>query len=295
MQKGPKGKNQKEAEKQVSSNKNGKENTSNPLFNIIVMEDALQSISSFRRDCYTFILTLQSFYIREGKRKRRISEPSLFFLSTGKKIAIEQIEKNEGGFVCLFSKEFLSQKGGKKIGNPTQWNKFPFYLELSEEYYSFFMTYFKMIFEEYHGRLQPDFELIALMMKEMIWKYAQLAASEKTINNDLPQIFLNLLQNQFPVVHPTQPITFTTPKDFAQHFGVHINYLNAVLKKEFGKTTTQLIQEMITQEACQLLKFSTWTISDIGKALGFEYPQHFNAYFKKQMQKSPKDFRKENQ
>jgi AraC-like DNA-binding protein len=104
-------------------------------------------------------------------------------------------------------------------------------------------------------------------------------------------LFFKLLNSQFPIESPKNAIIYRTPADFATQLYVHINHLNHCLKEHTGKSTSQAINERIVIEAINLLKNTDWSITEIGDSLGFEYPQHFNTFFKKQTGKNPKYYR----
>ncbi|MEJ7658567.1 MAG: hypothetical protein WKG07_02505 [Hymenobacter sp.] len=53
--------------------------------------------------------------------------------------------------------------------------------------------------------------------------------------------FGELLERQFPLHSPRQPLGLRTPADYADHLAVHVNYLNRALKAATGHTTTALI------------------------------------------------------
>jgi AraC family transcriptional regulator, transcriptional activator of pobA len=104
-------------------------------------------------------------------------------------------------------------------------------------------------------------------------------------------LFMELLEQQFPIddVRPTMKLR--SPLDFANQLHVHVNHLNHSLKKSTQKTTTQIISDRILQESKILLRESTWNVSEIAWALGFSEVSHFNNFFKKHMQISPLKFR----
>jgi AraC-like DNA-binding protein len=52
-----------------------------------------------------------------------------------------------------------------------------------------------------------------------------------------------------------------------------------------------VISERLLQEAKILLKHTDWNISEIAYSLGFEEPTHFNNFFKKNIQLTPRQFR----
>jgi AraC-like DNA-binding protein len=64
-----------------------------------------------------------------------------------------------------------------------------------------------------------------------------------------------------------------------------------VIKKHTSKTTRTIIHERVIFEAKTLLQNTDWNIAEIAYALGFEYPSHFNKYFKQFTSLTPKEFR----
>ncbi len=92
--------------------------------------------------------------------------------------------------------------------------------------------------------------------------------------------FYSLLNQQFPVDSPENSLKLLTPAHFADQLHVHVNHLNSVVKKFSGKSTRTIIHERIVTEAKALLRNTNWNIAEIAYSLGFEYPSHFNKYFK---------------
>ena len=107
----------------------------------------------------------------------------------------------------------------------------------------------------------------------------------------ISSLFLELLENQFPIDENFTKILFRSPADFANQLNVHVNHLNRVLKETTQKTTSQLIAERILQEAKILLKHSSWSVSEISFALGFTETTYFSHFFKKHAGLSPTKFR----
>ena len=64
-------------------------------------------------------------------------------------------------------------------------------------------------------------------------------------------------------------------------------------KKETGKTPQEHIQAKIIDLAKESLAGTDNTINEIAYQLGFQYSQHFNRYFKRNVGKTPSQFRKE--
>ena len=109
----------------------------------------------------------------------------------------------------------------------------------------------------------------------------------------ITNLFLDLLERQFPIDSTAKPLKFRTAQDFAQSLSVHINYLNRSVKEITGKPTSVLIAERIAAEAKALLLFTDWSVADIAYGLGFEYPTYFNNYFKRLTGLTPNSLRKE--
>ena len=64
-----------------------------------------------------------------------------------------------------------------------------------------------------------------------------------------------------------------------------------MLKEQTGRTTTGAIQSRITQEAKILLRQTDWTVSEIGRCLGFEEVANFSNFFRRHTALSPMAFR----
>ncbi|RZK62320.1 MAG: AraC family transcriptional regulator, partial [Hymenobacter sp.] len=103
--------------------------------------------------------------------------------------------------------------------------------------------------------------------------------------------FTELLERQFPLAAPGQQVGLRTARDFAEALAVHVNHLNRVLKEATGHTTTALLGARLGQEARQLLKHTTWTVSEIADGLGFTDVAHFCHFFKRQTGRAPGDYR----
>lgn len=109
----------------------------------------------------------------------------------------------------------------------------------------------------------------------------------KNAHMRLTNVFLELLERQFPIESIKQRLRIKTAQDFAQNLSVHVNYLNRAVKEITGKSTTTHIAERIITEAKALLQHTNWTISEVAYALGFEYPTYFNNFFKKMTGTTP--------
>lgn len=77
----------------------------------------------------------------------------------------------------------------------------------------------------------------------------------------------------------------------AENLGYSSHYLSDLLKKETGENTQEHIHNYLMEKARSLLIGTDETIQGIALQLGFEYPQHFSALFKKKCGISPSAYR----
>lgn len=78
---------------------------------------------------------------------------------------------------------------------------------------------------------------------------------------------------------------------FAQKMNLTPNYLGDVIKSYTHKSTIETIHELVAEKAKNLLKETDLSSAEIAFELGFDYPNYFAKFFKKQTQQSPKQFR----
>ncbi len=103
----------------------------------------------------------------------------------------------------------------------------------------------------------------------------------KNAAHRITNVFLELLERQFPIESKDRPLQLRTAQDYASNLNLHVNYLNRAVKETTGKSTTTHISERIASEAKALLLHTDWNVADIAYALGFEYPTYFNNFFKR--------------
>lgn len=169
-------------------------------------------------------------------------------------------------------------------------------VELNEQQWDFLTLFFqKMINEQ-----QEDY----IFRNDLVRSYLHLVIQEalkmtpldhlfktKSASSRIAFLFLELLEQQFPIENSKAPLKTRKAQEFADQISVHVNYLNRAVKEVTGKPTTIHIAERIATEAKALLQYTDLSISEIAYSLGFEYVSYFNNYFKKMTGAVPKSFR----
>jgi AraC-like DNA-binding protein len=207
-------------------------------------------------------------------------------------------DNEQSGFFCVFTKEFLSKsKSGVHIDElPIYKPNSDFVYQLNDTQYQEVELIFKKMDEELSSDYAYKYDLLRNYVLELIHtgqKLKPIESLESSTNasSRITSLFIELLERQFPIESITQTIQLKSPIDFARTLGVHINHLNKVLKETTGKTTTEIINGRVAEEAKLLLKQTQWNISEIAFTLGFEEVAHFSNFFKKHTGSSPLQFR----
>lgn len=207
-------------------------------------------------------------------------------------------DKEQSGFFCVFTKEFLSKS---KIGLLI--DEFPIYqpnsdfiYQLDDKQFLELEAIFKKMDAELSSNYAFKYDLLRNYVLELIHTGQKLKPMASMVNptnaaSRISSLFIELLERQFPIESEVQVIQLKTPVDFAKALGVHINHLNKVLKETTGRSTTEIINGRIVEEAKILLKQTQWNVSEIAFALGFDEVAYFSNFFKKHTTLSPLKFR----
>ena len=110
-------------------------------------------------------------------------------------------------------------------------------------------------------------------------------------NHDTLSRFESLLDNYFQSGKP-QSEGLPTVKYFADRVFLSPNYFGDLIKKETGKTAQEYIQNKLIGVAKELIAGTDKSVSEIAYKLGFQYSQHFNRIFKKNVGYTPGEYRK---
>lgn len=251
-----------------------------------------------RRSYYKISLINGKNHVEYADKVIRVEDKALLFASP--KIPYNYVPQEDGqsGYFCVFTENFLSKdKSGIII------EKLPLFqpggcpvLKISDGDYEDLKELFRKMDVELSSDYPFKFDLIRAYVIELLHMGQKLQPVQAVGNGKnaairITEMFVELLERQFPINTPAQRLLLKTANDYAQHLAVHANHLNKVLKETTGTTTTAIIRARIFEEAKILLNNTDWNISEIAYALGFEEVAHFSNFFKKYAQISPLKFR----
>jgi AraC family transcriptional regulator, transcriptional activator of pobA len=204
----------------------------------------------------------------------------------------------QSGFFCVFTKDFLSKsKTGLLLDElPIYQSSSDFVFQLDDEQYEEIELIFKKMMKELASNYTFKYDLLRNYVVELIHTGQKLkpfstSAHGSNAAERISTLFIELLERQFPIDSAAQTVHLKSASDYAKRLGVHINHLNKVLKETTGRSTTEIINGRLVEEAKVLLKQTQWNVSEVASALGFEEVAHFSNFFKKQTGLSPMKFR----
>lgn len=275
-----------------------------PFFDIRRFEDNMKTVNAvqppFRHEFYAIALRL------EGSNREVMGQQitaSIFFNSPYQVITWD-IKPDWEGYYILFDREFISM-------NPA-WRNFitdyPFLrldqhlsFDLPEVAEQEALGYFRRIHEEYHSNHADRFQFITaytqLLLNITRRQFEKLdTRTEQTESNRTADL---LLVSRFQTLVETMltqegfdPARRQT-SFYAEALGVHPNHLNAVVKRITDLTCTAIIRKFILSIARSLLSQTALSAKEITYRLHFTEPTHFNAFFKKNEQITPNQYREQ--
>ena len=79
---------------------------------------------------------------------------------------------------------------------------------------------------------------------------------------------------------------------YAQEIGITPSHLNSICQQLGGKSALRVIHDRVLLAARRELAYTEKSIADVGADLGFAEPSYFTRFFKRQMDMTPKEYRR---
>jgi len=86
-----------------------------------------------------------------------------------------------------------------------------------------------------------------------------------------------------------------TREEIASHIGISADYLTDCFRQELGITPTTYIRRFRIRQACEFLRNSDQSITQVALAVGFSDSAHFTRTFQREMKVTPRAFRRNKQ
>ena len=222
-----------------------------------------------------------------------LSNKQIYFVAPGQ---VHQVieEEQSFGFAMTFSNQFLIENS-IQLSFIESLNLFQNYgqnppLIPSENQFEAIEGFSNQIFTLFNSDANMKFLSIGAFLKLLLIECNNIC-SINPIESDIDssgdnsiRLFKKEVENNYKKEHST---TFYANKLF-----ITPDHLNRTFKAKIGKTAKDYIQARIITEAKRLLYFTDLSNKEIGFELGFNEPANFSAFFKKQTQVSPSNFKK---
>lgn len=238
-----------------------------------------------------------------GRNSYDYEEGTLLFTSPGQVVVFdyddtfEEGSTNAGGWVLTFHPDLIRKS---ELGNKmTQYTFFNYdvneALHLSDEEKKTLEELLDKIVKEYSQNLDKHSQHLIISNIQLLLDYCSRFYDRQfytrtNLNVDIISKFERLLKTYY---HDENASEMGIPTVSYVAEGLHLSpsYLSDLLKKETGKTAQEHIHLFIIEKAKNSLLSTSSSISEIGYALGFEYPQHFSNLFKNKTGFSPRQYR----
>ncbi|WP_080779014.1 helix-turn-helix domain-containing protein [Chryseobacterium phocaeense] len=120
--------------------------------------------------------------------------------------------------------------------------------------------------------------------------YKRQFITRKAVNNDLLSKMETVLEDYFNQQH-TLNSGIPTVEFLASELHLSPHYLSDMLRNLTGQNAQQHIHEKLIEKAKEYLTATSFSVSEVAYALGFEHPQSFNKLFKKKTDRTPLSYR----
>lgn len=277
--------------------------TLHPLVTVVDLSKAEKWPSHYHFNYGIYCLYLKNTRcgnIRYGRQVYDYEEGSIVSFAPGQ-VAMTEVENGvrPSGYGVLFHPDLIR---GTSLGKEIKYYSFFSYesteaLHLSEKEREIITDcFYKIQTELKHAIDKHSKRLISknieLLLDYCMRFYERQFTTRSEVNKDAISRFEALLGEYFQDERLRQE-GLPTVKYFADKICLSPNYFGDLIKKETGKTAQEYIQTRLIDTAKEWILGTDKTVSQIAYELGFQYSQHFNRLFKKNVGYTPSEYRKQ--
>lgn len=223
-----------------------------------------------------------------GIEKHTLQAGEFLLVAKGTITSTIDMSDDLDGYYCHFADDFLEH--APFLLDMFLDPNFPLKVKLTSQEQHRLETLFHTMHELYQqpASLPDKFKLIPFYLQTILAEIYQIGKRTKKDIVDkktkLTQAFLQLARKHYMEAWP-----LTT---YADRLSVTANHLNKSVKANMQMTASQILNEIIIQEAKVLFLLTDLTISQIAGQLGYYDVAHFGKFFNRQTGSSPSKYRK---
>ena len=266
--------------------------TLHPLVSVVDLSEATKFPTHFTMNYGIYALFLKKVKcgdIRYGRQIYDYQEGTVTSFAPGQVVETEmQQGVKPSAHGLLFHPDLIK---GTSLGQDIKQYSFFSYasaeaLHLSEEEKGIFMDCLEKIEMELQHPIDKQ-----LLLDYCMRFYERQFITRSESNKSVLVKFEALLDDYFQSDKP-QTAGLPSVKYFADKVFLSPNYFGDLIKKETGKSAQEYIQTRMIDLAKEMIAGTEKTVSQIAYELGFQYSQHFNRIFKKNVGYTPGEYRK---
>lgn len=236
--------------------------------------------------------------INYGKTVYDFDDETVVSFAPGQTVGIHRIEDGPApeAIGLLFHPDFLQRTSlGQKM---KEYSFFSYAsneaLHLSTEERVILQDYMEKIVRELQHPIDKFSKSLIISNIEVLLNYCmrfyeRQFITREVMNNDVLMRFESLL-DEYMDSGLGRTLGIPTVKYFADKICLSPNYFGDLVKSETGKTAQEFIQLKMINVAKSALTEPKATTKQVADMLGFQYPQHFIRFFKKQTGSTPKEY-----
>ncbi|MES2796458.1 MAG: helix-turn-helix domain-containing protein [Bacteroidota bacterium] len=265
------------------------------LFHINRLEEIITKIKfpilPHRKTVYDFIFLTEGNSIRsKGLHQYNFSKNTFFFLPAFQISTHEYLSDNARGYYCHFDSDIFNNLFMQK----SFFEKFPFLhflskptVEISEAMLLPILHIMERLENEYQSNKPLNANLVSAYLLALFTELNLVEVPNRENSKNSAQRITEKFNNLLSInIYKTNKVA-----EYASMLAVTPDYLNKCVKSTMGKTSQELLADMIILEAKVLLKQTNLSISEIAFKFSETNPSDFSRFFKNKTKLAPKDFR----
>lgn len=252
-----------------------------------------ETIPALRRQFNLIYLLLDGEHdVKLGADHLQLNPRDLVIVPENMLYASDHI-RNCKGYCIHFKTEFLKPQLSKPLTDEFPYFHFdaPHIINLSNDESEVIQSAFKNIISEYERHSAEKDFLLRNLIFVLLYRVREVYRSHVTglkKNTDrrtqLANRFRKLVERNFIEKHAVS--------DYAELLHVSSKYLSSAVKETYGRTTLQIIHDMLLLEAKFQLGSTDKSVSEIAHYLHFDDQPHFSHFIKKHTGLSPQELRR---